>query len=283
MKTRRINRLTVFQVGGRYLLCILLDESQQVFVSGTPALLLNYHFMKLNRSIFHFVSILGVAACGTLQGAVVVNAQGSGTEDSDPFPAAFTPVSSTDLINSDQASFLSISDVNTGGRPNTVGLLNDGIVGVGNDFEAQFNTGSITFNLDLAESPLGYTITNVNTYSAWNTQSGGRSDQEYTLTMILLNDSEVEIVSGTHYANTTTAPGENGEVNVWTEVLISDDDSGVLATGVKAVRFDFATGANAGGTATYNEFDIIGTAVPEPSTALLGVFGLLALSARKRR
>jgi hypothetical protein len=207
------------------------------------------------------IMVAALLMAGMVQAMPVITAQGSGILETDPFPAAFIPVSAADLANSDQATFLSTSNVDTGGRPDTVARLFDGAAGVGSGYEAQFNTGSITINLNTSSATSGYDITGINTYAAWNTLNGGRSDQEYTVTVIFMDDSEAEITSGTHYANTTTASGENGEVNVWTEVNITDD-AGIIAAGVKSIRFDFLTGANAGGTATYTEFDVLGT----PST-----------------
>ena len=46
------------------------------------------------------------------------------------------------------------------------------------------------------------------------------------------------------------------------------DDTGDLANDVVSIRFEFETGANARGTATYTEFDIIGRPVP-PSAPLV--------------
>ena len=202
------------------------------------------------------------------QAAVTVTALGYGTEETEPFPAVFTPVSSVDLANSGQATVQGTSGVDTGGRPDNVKRLFDGEAGCGKGYEAQFNKGSLTINFDISVNLKGYVVTEVNTYAGWPTLNGGRADQEYTLTVIGVDGSEKQIVSGTHYANKVASPRENGEVNVWTEVKISDD-TGILATGVKAVRFDFLTGANAGGAATYTEFDIIGYA--DRGSATLGL------------
>lgn len=205
---------------------------------------------------------LGLFLCLMLSmpsyGQITIEAQGYGTDTSEAFPVSFTPVSATDLANSDQSSFLSISDVDTGGRVDTTERLFDGVAGAGWGFEAQFDTGSITINFNTTVNSTGYDITGVNTYAAWSAASGGRSDQEYTLTAIFVDNTIEIITSGTHYHNTTTEPSENGEVNVWTEVKI-EDLSGVIAEGVKALRFDFLTDANAGGTVTYTEFDILGS------------------------
>ena len=61
------------------------------------------------------------------------------------------------------------------------------------------------------------------------------------------------------------------------------DDTGVLASGIEAIKFDFlATDGN--GSSVYREIDVLGSAaVPEPTTtALLGLGGL-ALILRRRK
>lgn len=212
---------------------------------------------------------LGIFLCLILGmpvfGQTIIQSQGFGTDTSQSFPSAFTSVSGTDLANSSQSSFLWTSDVNTGGRGDTTERLFDGVADVGGGFEAQFNTGSITINFNTFLNSNGYNITGVNTYAAWDTGAGGRSDQEYTLTVIFMDNSTEVITSGTHYNNDVTTASENGEVNVWTEVKISDV-TGIIAEGVKAIRFDFLTTANAGGTATYTEFDIIGSPTVNSNT-----------------
>jgi hypothetical protein len=94
------------------------------------------------------------------------------------------------LANSDQASFGSVSGVDTGGRGDTTSRLFDGTAGAGVGHESQFNRGSITINLDVSTNTRGYDIQQINTYAGWNTASGGRSDQEYTLTVIHTDGSE---------------------------------------------------------------------------------------------
>ena len=185
-------------------------------------------------------------------------AQGFGTSETEPFPASFTPVSATDLANSNQATFSNLSGVDTDGRDDSVvPRLFDGIAGVGGGTEVFFNGGSVTVNFDVSSNVHGYDITGINTYAAWNNAGQGRSDQEYTLTAILVDGSEKEITSGTHYDNTPGNPNENGEINVWTEVKF-DDPTGAIQKRVKALRFDFTDGANSGGPVAYTEFDIFG-------------------------
>ena len=185
-------------------------------------------------------------------------AQGSGVNTTDPFPTGFTPASTTDLANSNQPTFSGISDVDTDGRDdNAVARLFDGVAGVGDGAEVFFNAGTVTVNFDVSTNVDGYDITGINTYAAWETSRGGRSDQEYTLTAILVDGSEKEIASGTHYDNRESNPNENGEVNVWTEVKF-DDPTGAIQKRVRALRFDFTDEANAGGPVAYTEFDING-------------------------
>jgi len=185
-------------------------------------------------------------------------AQGAETNSSAQFPASFTPASGTDLANSNQPSFLNITGINTGGQPNTVSRLFDGTAAVGSNYDARFNSGSFTVNFDLSNSSHGYDITRIHTYSASDTSNGGRSDQEFSVTAIYTDNTTKTLTSGTHYYNDVDAAGENGEVNIWTEVKFSSP-IGFMAKRVRALRFDFADNNNA----SYTEFDIIGA----PSSA----------------
>ena len=182
-------------------------------------------------------------------------AQGAEINSTAPFPSSFTPISDTDLGNSDQSSFLSITNIDTGGAANNVSRLFDGVAAVGSSFEAQFNSGSFTINFDTSNSEYGYDVTGINTYSASSTSG----DQEFTVTAIYLDNSTKELTSGTHYHNSADAAGENGEANVWTEVKFNSP-IGVIAKRVRALRFDFETNDNA----SYTEFDIIGSPAKAP-------------------
>ena len=186
-------------------------------------------------------------------------AQGSGTNSSASFPSSFMPVSNVDLANTNRPSFLSISNVNTGGTPNNVSRLFDGQAGVGNQFEVRFNSGSFTLNFDTSNSSHGYDITHINTYSASDRANGGRSDQEFSITAIYTDNTSKTLTSGIHYRNDVDAVGENGEVNVWSEVKFNSP-IGVMAKRVRALRFDFTNNSNA----SYTEFDIIGTPSAAP-------------------
>jgi len=109
-----------------------------------------------------------ILACQTAISSAAINnpaltgtfakAQGAETNSTAPFPSSFTPISETDLANSDQPSFLNISNIDTGGAANNVSRLFDGVAAVGSSFEAQFNSGSFTINFDTSNSVYGYDV-----------------------------------------------------------------------------------------------------------------------------
>jgi hypothetical protein len=75
----------------------------------------------------------------------------------------------------------------------------------GNNGEYElFQNGTMdtfTVNLDTSINTAGYDLTGINTYAGWNPASQGRSNQGYTMTAMLMNDSTLELASGTHFAN----------------------------------------------------------------------------------
>ncbi len=239
----------------------------------------------------HYLPTLAIAASlfpFAAQAAVIVTAQGAETGiAATPYPGGFTTVSSTDLANTGSSEFLSIvygTDVNEV----TAGAGNDGITGTSTDDNRivlrNGVTDTVTINFNISTNTLGYDITGINTWAGWNDSGGGRANQGYSVTVTFINDTTSLISSGTYYANTAAASGENGIINQWTEVLLTDS-TGILASGVKSITLDNFDDAVPGGNVQYREFDVLGvaTVVPEPSsTALLGLGGL-ALILRRRK
>ena len=136
-------------------------------------------------------------------------------------------------------------------------------------------SGTIIYDLDTVASSQGYDITSIDTYSAHT--DGGRSDQKYTVSYSTVTDP------GTFITIATIDHTGNGLYEKWS---ITEDDSGIVATGVAKIQFDFySTNVQQNTGAGYWELDVIGTAIPEPGTcALIG--GLLALGSvmiRRRR
>lgn len=207
------------------------------------------------------LAMIGAASAAT----ITTTSQGS----------AFT-VSTTDLL---QTSVASVSDgifynstYNTPGY--TQANLRDGISTGGTmigkaDSPDYGQGGTVTFFLDLTTNTLGYDVTDINTYA--NHGDGGRDGQRYTVSYSLVGSSDfVDIANIDYLMGDNGTPG-SGKVAI----------SSIGISGVDAIRFSFADQENAG--SNYSELDVIGSAtVPEPSSALLGGLGLLALLRRRR-
>lgn len=131
------------------------------------------------------------------------------------------------------------------------------------------------WNLDLAASPLGYNITQIDLYSNWGSLSG-RDDIRVTISMSLVGTPTVfdQVVVTNQFIEFETA-NTQGAMN------ITGDGGGLIGTGIAAIRFDFPATQEAGGVG-YSEIDVFGSAVPEPSAALLGGLGGLLLLRRRR-
>ena len=92
---------------------------------------------------------------------------------------------------------------------------------------------------------------------------------------LLLDDVEFQPFT----ANTDDTGGGSTKINI-------TDDTGTLASGVEAIRFDVLdTVSNDGGGAVFSEIDVFGTAtVPEPSALMvLSITGMVGTIAHRRR
>ncbi len=131
---------------------------------------------------------------------------------------------------------------------------------------------TITFGLNLAASPVGYTLTKIATYAGWDS---GRDGQEYTISFSTASaPATFATLIAVPYYNPSNTPA-----NAHTLVSITDF-GGVLASNVAAVRFSFSDKGT-----FYREIDAFGQAtVPEPSTygAFAGL-GVLSFAAYRRR
>ncbi|WP_206753754.1 sulfatase-like hydrolase/transferase [Lentimonas sp. CC11] len=183
---------------------------------------------------------------------VVTTEKGAGTGTAD-FDLSVSP-SAVDLADSSQTTFSSMSAAVGNNHP--IERLNDGVAGAAPDGGTQVvlvpDTGAtFTVNFDISVNSAGYDITGINSFSGWDTQSDGRSNQGYDVTVNFVNGGSQLISSGTY----TTIPA-----STWTGVYISDDDTGVLASGVQSITFSNFDEAQAGGVVAYHEFDVFGTA-----------------------
>lgn len=183
-------------------------------------------------------------------------------------PSSIVAVS-TDLL---QTSVSSVTGevANQNLRNGTTGTAHDNNLGD----PANINTSNgytTTYDLDVTLNINGYDITEFRLFSGWNDD---RASQQYTISYSLVGSSA--------FTTLTSITSLQSDGSLLTRTY--DDTSAPLLTGVDAVRFNFVYPNNEFGRATvYREIDVLGIAtVPEPSAALLGGLGMLALLRRRK-
>jgi hypothetical protein len=136
------------------------------------------------------------------------------------------------------------------------------------------SNSSVTFTLDLAVSPAGYSLTRLDSYASWNS---GRDGQEFTVaySTVTAPDTFIPLVTIPQF----NPPGSGNHFHTLASLT---DSGGLLAIGVAKVRYTFTEFENSG--TAYREIDAFGTAtVPEPCEwCLLGVTGLVGFAVLRR-
>lgn len=195
---------------------------------------------------------------------------------------ADTTASSADLL---QTAFFSESTTGTLTLGDT--SLRDGTAfALGSQYswgDGNIYSGStLTYTFDTIASPGGYVIDEINFFTGWRGSNGDRHRMAnfnvHYATVASPTDFSNVIITGGSGGLFTQNAGDGGSTTGRYGVV--DDGSAALATGVAAIRISFVTVQN--GHIGMSEIDILGSAIPEPSTALLGGLGLLALLRRRR-
>ena len=132
---------------------------------------------------------------------------------------------------------------------------------------------------DVSINTLGYNITEIDTISGW---AWDYVDQKYNLSYSTVTAPGSYISLGTFTLNDTS-----GRTAKSLEIALTDS-SGIIATNVAKLRFDFQkAGGLYNNPTAYTEIQAFGTpttqAVPEPSTYALFGLGALALIIAYRR
>jgi hypothetical protein len=208
---------------------------------------------------------------GVSHAAVVISGSGNNT--------GFT-VSGIDLLQTQLSSTSNNITINTGENNQwsggaTVASLTDGSFPTSPNSSTGSLTitgGNVVYTLDTSVNTYGYDLTSIGIFSGWN--DDGRDGINVTV-------SYATVAAPLTFVNITTATQDNGSARFENANITENVSPNVLATGVKAIRFTFNSQEN--GAVGYKELDVIGVAtIPEPSAALLGGLGLLALLRRRR-
>lgn len=218
--------------------------------------------------------ILAVAAASLLATSAFAATTVTNTTQ---FNSGFT-VSSTDLLQTNLASFTSSGNFSREGEIGFSALTNGVFGGQGNQGgggQAATADGSniATFFFDSGLGA-GYNITAVDTYAGWDNYRGG---QDYVLSYATASAPSTYTV----LASVFNDAKEGGNTN--THANIVGGGSG-LATNVQSLRFEFGNNLTYG-YAGYRQIDVQGVAaaVPEPETYALMLAGLAAMGFVARR
>jgi hypothetical protein len=220
-----------------------------------------------NRFLAVFLPLL--MAMVPLRAAVVIETTNATTS------LAFSGnILTNDLIDASQPTLASV--VPPVSHPSfPPGGLNDGVgnasVPGGNVF---FDTvrlpATATFNLDVSGNTNGYTLTSIRTICGWATVSQSQANQKYEVHVQTAGAAGYTLLTNVDYSPFPTTDGQYYE----SQVTISDDAGGVLATGVVSLQFVFQvpgiSGGNFAGTVC-REVDVTGYSSvtnPPPPIAL---------------
>lgn len=207
-------------------------------------------------------------------------------ESPDTAPGIPQSVSSSDLVDDISPALLSeTSSGHTSFSGSSPDVLNDGSPGGSPDggWNLNANEGAVTtqstpwtltYMLDTSIAPQGYNLTQIEAMSLW---TNDYVNQHYSVSVTTISNPTF-----TGLINDVIADTMNGQAASSLKSVITDS-SGILASHVTGIQFEFETGSN-GTMAAYKEIDVFGyAAVPEPTTCLLVLFGCSTLALRSRK
>jgi hypothetical protein len=193
--------------------------------------------------------------------------------------SASTPftVSNSDLLQTDLSGapvvIGNFTQFSTGGETVLRDGSNGGIPDTNFSTTAIIDGGSsVTYALDTVSNPLGYNLTEIVTFGAWDE---GRDAQNINVLYSVVGAPSTFLALATigfdppfpnNFSRVSLTPGVGEQF---------------VATGVHSIRFAFPSQENGGGG--YRELDVIGFAVPEPTTPMLFGISALAVAFTRRR
>lgn len=173
--------------------------------------------------------------------------------------------SSGDLINA-RSSSLESGPIFSSEPFFGAAATNDGTDGINNGVDGitfwlgstAGRTHSISYELDTSLNRQGYDISSIQTIHGWGENSGNQKNQNYTVAVSTVNDSDYKTLATVAYLPLSSAISSAS-----TRVTLTNNDTGVLATNVERIRFTYTVPGTAGAqpSPAIREIDVIG----EPS------------------
>ncbi len=180
-----------------------------------------------------------------------------------PVTTDYVPLNSTNHV---------ITNINDGGNSNaTSSILQH------NDVTPR--AYSVSFDLDLSSATRGYDLSEIQLFSNGTDK---RVNQNVSIYYSEVGSPDFHLLTGV-----VQNPLQNDDYGLFTlRTVLTEDASGVLATGVDALRFDVSDPTNHYTGSIYAEFDVFGTAslppVPEPTSCLIWLIASCALFVWRR-
>lgn len=193
-------------------------------------------------------------------------------------------ISTTDLLAGTSPTVTGTFAGDTNGIYDGV-TVDSNLTGTGGNIYLSSNP-DVFMTFDLTGSVTGYDLTSIASIAGWNTNTQHHAAQFYEVLVSVVGSATYTSLNITGAAASggivSYDPISSGPGSTRVEVTST---TGVIASGVDSIRFRLISAPDGLDNDTvYKEIDVFGTAtvVPEPSTALLGGLGVLALLRRRR-
>jgi len=175
--------------------------------------------------------------------------------------ASFPPLPAGDLLTNQSTSVSANSLTMASENHLARTALYDGNIGapLTTNRSCEISGGAITFYLGQGPNGTGYTITNLNTYTAW--QDNGRENANY-LVSYSSDGTNFSPVASVAY-NPSPYPTKDGTGGTLTSLSVTN------LTGVKYLQWSFSASQQNGGVG-YTELAAFGPPTPSPAAATLG-------------
>ncbi len=178
-------------------------------------------------------------------------------------------VSTNDLINSGQPSLAaatSTPSLNPGGSDFQPENLNDGdyLNGAANVtfYDSSRLPATVTYDLDVSTFTMGYDISSIATFMGWSGVNGTQCNQVYTVEVREVGSATYNQIASVNYL---AFPDSGLSTPYESKVVLTEDSSGKLATGVDSIRFIFSSVTGGSRGTVLREIDVNGAPTGTPT------------------